>query len=1111
MANVIKLKRGSGSDPSASDIAVGELAIRTDTGKIFLKKDDGNVAEVSGGGLALTDGDKGDITVSSSGTSWTIDNGAISGAKIADYTITNQDINVSAAIAGTKISPDFGSQNIITTGKGLIGHNLSRDVFQESRLQVSGASIADASISILNVASGTGQSSLILGKRRGSNGALDDGDIIGDITFAGYDGTDLNSRAGIIRSVMTADATSNSLYADLVLYTKRNSGGYPTETVRFKSDGNTTFAGSVSIQGISNSLQVGDVSGDNYAQLQQASVSSGTIRGFTTQYNNASVLENLQGTTNQHIVLGDVNSTSSNTLFGVSHSSSGSYNPRLTLSGSGNLDVHNNITLGGTVDGVDIAARNTLFGGLTSSSGVLTNGVTATTQSASDNSTKVATTAYTDTAISNLVDSSPGTLNTLNELAAALGDDANFSTTVTNSIATKLPLAGGTLSGTLELDGDLWLDASGTASRDVFWDSSESILRFYNSAKATFGNSDALSIFHDGSHSYLANSTGNLYINAPNYFHLGVSNGGDKYITATENGGVELFYDGGKRLETIGSGVIVYGEEGGSGRLNLYADEGDDNADKWRFSASTNGSLYIQNYGSGSWETSIESANNGRVALRHNNVIKLETTSSGTSITGTCSATTFSGSGASLTNVDADTLDGVEGSGYLRSGIADTMSGRLTLSSSSTYPLTIDSSDNAKIVLAGSSSPYIRWRETSTNKAFIAWDTGGFLTLKNQEDGSIIRLKDGIDFSSDNGSTYHSIWTGGNDGSGSGLDADTLDGVQGSSYLRSDADDSFTGDLVSGRDNGIFGSYNSYKTNHIWSMGTAYKNASDGSDFGNLYGLAYKHTNNTTGGTMGGSHQMVWCAAGTPKGAIGNDIWTQGDFKATSSNHIVWHAGNDGSGSGLDADLLDGKQDTQFLRSDAADTAGSDITFSGGAGAVTVAAASDIRIAGGSWTGEYTGGLKIQANSSDSYIQYQGTLYFRATNANNRFQLSQSGAATFDESVTAGTTVHDSKGNLRSIPSNYKSTSYTLVASDAGKYISNNTDITVPSSVFSDGDAITLLNRSGSDITITQGSGLNLYNSADGSTGNRVLGTRGVATILFTASANAYISGAGLS
>ena len=61
--------------------------------------------------------------------------------------------------------------------------------------------------------------------------------------------------------------------------------------------------------------------------------------------------------------------------------------------------------------------------------------------------------AYTDTEIANLVDSAPTTLDTLNELAAALGDDANFSTTVTNSIATKLPLAGGTLTGDLTLSG----------------------------------------------------------------------------------------------------------------------------------------------------------------------------------------------------------------------------------------------------------------------------------------------------------------------------------------------------------------------------------------------------------------------------------------------------------------------------------------------------------------------------------------------------------------------------------------------------------------------------------------------------------------------------------
>ena len=113
MANQIRFKRASGSDPGASDLVLGEPAVRTDTGELFFKKDDGSVAKVSGGGIS--DGDKGDITVSSSGATFTIDNGVVTSAKIADDTIVNADINSSAAIAGSKISPDFGSQNIASS------------------------------------------------------------------------------------------------------------------------------------------------------------------------------------------------------------------------------------------------------------------------------------------------------------------------------------------------------------------------------------------------------------------------------------------------------------------------------------------------------------------------------------------------------------------------------------------------------------------------------------------------------------------------------------------------------------------------------------------------------------------------------------------------------------------------------------------------------------------------------------------------------------------------------------------------------------------------------------------------------------------------------------
>ena len=59
----------------------------------------------------------------------------------------------------------------------------------------------------------------------------------------------------------------------------------------------------------------------------------------------------------------------------------------------------------------------------------LTGTPTAPTAGATTNTTQLATTAFVQTAVSSLVDSAPGTLDTLNELAAALGDDASFSTT----------------------------------------------------------------------------------------------------------------------------------------------------------------------------------------------------------------------------------------------------------------------------------------------------------------------------------------------------------------------------------------------------------------------------------------------------------------------------------------------------------------------------------------------------------------------------------------------------------------------------------------------------------------------------------------------------------
>jgi hypothetical protein len=103
--------------------------------------------------------------------------------------------------------------------------------------------------------------------------------------------------------------------------------------------------------------------------------------------------------------------------------------------------------------------------------------------------------------------------------------------------------------------------------------------------------------------------------------------------------------------------------------------------------------------------------------------------------------------------------------------------------------------------------------------------------------------------------------------------------------------------------------------------------------------------------------------------------------------------------------------------------------------------------------------------------------------------------------LTATGIVSDSYGNLRDIPQNSQSSTYSLQITDAGKHISITTGgVTVPSSVFSAGDAVTIFNNSSVNQTITQGSGVTLRFSGTVLTGNRTLLPYGIATVLCVSS-----------
>ena len=154
--------------------------------------------------------------------------------------------------------------------------------------------------------------------------------------------------------------------------------------------------------------------------------------------------------------------------------------------------------------------------------------------------------------------------------------------------------------------------------------------------KIRLGTGNDLEIYHEGSHSYIKDAgTGDLKLLAST---LAVNNAAntEAMIVAIEDGSVSLYHDASKRFETHSEGTYHYGhstfiigDEGESAQLFLHADDGDDNADKWKIVASAGGPFYLQNYTSGSWESNLIAYGNGGVELYYDNTRKAYTSSDG--------------------------------------------------------------------------------------------------------------------------------------------------------------------------------------------------------------------------------------------------------------------------------------------------------------------------------------------------------------------------------------------------------------------------------------------------------------------------------------------------
>ena len=97
-----------------------------------------------------------------------------------------------------------------------------------------------------------------------------------------------------------------------------------------------------------------------------------------------------------------------------------------------------------------------------------------------------------------------------------------------------------------------------TAGRDIQFDRSDNALEFLDNAKATFGSSADLEIYHNGSNSIIDSNTGNLEITADSFFVNNAANN-EVQIKAVANGAVELYHDNSKKAETVSGGFTVTG------------------------------------------------------------------------------------------------------------------------------------------------------------------------------------------------------------------------------------------------------------------------------------------------------------------------------------------------------------------------------------------------------------------------------------------------------------------------------------------------------------------------------------------------------------------------
>ena len=306
----------------------------------------------------------------------------------------------------------------------------------------------------------------------------------------------------------------------------------------------------------------------------------------------------------------------------------------------------------GTITSAHIADTSITHADLHTDMNLTSKTVLVATASGSTNSTAVASTAFVQQELTTLIGGAPSTLNDLNELAAAINDDANYNSTLTTALATKLPLAGGTMSGALIIGGGGSLQLRPTDSSDtdawILYQYTDDTLRYnFTGAGADEiiikhpGSTNATTLTIDTANQSLGIGTASparpLHINGTegvarftstasgnSGLEVGVGTNSQAFMWHTENAHMEFATNNLERIRITANGDVLVGSSTNlnvlSGTPKIQIGKGDGHSSMQFFSGNSNvGALYFGDGTSGAGAVGTNGRYPGYIEYRHSN------------------------------------------------------------------------------------------------------------------------------------------------------------------------------------------------------------------------------------------------------------------------------------------------------------------------------------------------------------------------------------------------------------------------------------------------------------------------------------------------------------